>query len=174
LPGSGKGEFSRCARDLGIPVLVMGDVIRRVAMERGLPADDATLGGISGELRKELGRGAVALLMIDAIRGLGAPVVLVDGIRSDAEVVEFRRAFPGFALVGVTSPFEARLARLRARERTDDIAGTEALARRDERELGWGLGTALAGAEVTVENAGSLDAFRREVRCLLASLSGGA
>ncbi len=51
LPGSGKGEFSRCAAELGIPVLVMGDVVRRVAAERGLAADDAVLGRISGELR---------------------------------------------------------------------------------------------------------------------------
>ncbi len=52
LPGSGKSEFSRCAAELGIPVLVMGDVIRRVAAERGLSAEDAVLGEISGELRE--------------------------------------------------------------------------------------------------------------------------
>ncbi len=53
LPGSGKGEFSRCAADLGIPVLVMGDVIRRVAAEQGLSPDDDVLGRISGELRRD-------------------------------------------------------------------------------------------------------------------------
>ncbi len=174
LPGSGKGEFSRCAGELGIPVLVMGDVIRRVAAERGLPLDDAVLGRISGELRETYGRGAVAHLMLPAIRGLAAPVVLIDGIRSDAEVDEFRRAFPGFVLIGVKSSFETRRRRLRGRGRSDDLADAEALHRRDERELGWGLGAALAGAEETFENEGSLPAFCARVRALLVALREGA
>jgi dephospho-CoA kinase len=174
LPGSGKSEFSRCAADLGIPVLVMGDVIRKVAVERGLAADDAVLGRISGELREAHGRGAVAHLMLPAIRDLGAPVVLIDGIRSDAEVDEFRRAFSGFTLIGVSSSFETRWRRLRRRGRSDDLADAEALRRRDERELGWGLGVALDGAELTIENEGSLGAYCAKVRAMLVSIAGGA
>ena len=174
LPGSGKGEFSRCAGELGIPVLVMGDVIRRVAAERGLSPDDGVLGRISGELREVHGRGAIARLMLPAIRELAAPVVLIDGIRSDAEVDEFRRAFPGFVLVGVVSSFETRRRRLRGRGRSDDLADAEALRRRDERELGWGLGAALAGAEETIENEESLPAFCARVRALLVALREGA
>jgi len=174
LPGSGKGEFSRCAADLGIPVLVMGDVIRRVAAERGLSPDDDVLGRISGELRQIHGRGAIARLMLPAIRELAAPVVLIDGIRSDAEVDEFRRAFPGFVLIGVSSSFESRRRRLHGRGRSDDVADPDALERRDERELGWGLGAALAGAERTVVNEGSLEAYCADVRDLLLSLREGA
>ena len=172
LPGSGKSEFARCATELGIPVLVMGDVVRRVASERGLSGEDGVLGRISGELRAAHGRGAIARLMLPAIRELDAPVVLVDGIRSDAEVDEFRRAFPGFTLVGVSSSFETRWQRLQGRGRSDDLADAGALRRRDERELGWGLGTALEGAEVTVENEGSLEEYCAEVRSVLVSLSG--
>jgi dephospho-CoA kinase len=174
LPGSGKGEFSRCAGELGIPVLVMGDVIRRVAAERGLAPEDGVLGRISGELREVHGRGAIARLMLPAIRDLAAPVVLIDGIRSDAEVDEFRRAFPGFVLVGVRSSFETRWRRLRGRGRSDDLADAGALHRRDERELGWGLGTALAGAERSIVNEGSLEAYCADVRALLVELAEGA
>jgi dephospho-CoA kinase len=174
LPGSGKSEVSRCAAELGIPVLVMGDVIRRVAAERAIDPDDAALGRISGELRETYGRGAIARLMLPAIRELGAPVVLIDGIRSDAEVDEFRSAFPGFTLIGVSSSFETRWRRLRRRGRSDDIADAAALRRRDERELGWGLGAALESAEVTVENEESLSVFCAEVRSLLVSVAEGA
>ncbi len=174
LPGSGKSEFSRCAAELGIPVLVMGDVIRRVAAERGLSAEDGVLGEISGELRETHGRGAIAHLMLPAIRELASPVVLIDGIRSDAEVDEFRRAFPGFTLIGVSSSFETRWRRLRRRGRSDDLTDAGALRRRDERELGWGLGTALGEAELTLENEGSLGAYCAEVRAMLVSLAEGA
>ncbi|HQC34822.1 MAG TPA: AAA family ATPase, partial [Methanoculleus sp.] len=37
MPASGKGEVSRIARDLGIPVVVMGDAIREKVKEAGLP-----------------------------------------------------------------------------------------------------------------------------------------
>ncbi len=174
LPGSGKGEFSRCAAELGIPVLVMGDVIRRVAAERGLPPEDMVLGRISGELREQYGRGAVARLMLPEIRALKARVVLIDGIRSDAEGEEFREAEPGFTLIGVNSSFETRLARLASRGRLDDLADEAALRRRDERELGWGLGEALSSAEQAVTNEGSLEAYCREVQALLLRLRGDA
>lgn len=170
LPGSGKGELSRCAAGLGIPVLVMGDVIRRVAQQCGLPPEDEVLGRISGELREQYGRGAIARLMLDDVRAQEAPVILIDGIRSDAEVDEFRAAVPGFTLVGVESSFETRLGRLTGRGRTDDITDAEGLHRRDERELGWGLGTALSRAERTLSNDGSLDQFCQEVQSLLREL----
>ncbi|KAF5045034.1 AAA domain protein [anaerobic digester metagenome] len=170
LPGSGKGEFSRCAAKLGIPVLVMGDVIRRVAQERGLPLEDDVLGRISGQLREQYGRGAIARLMLDDVRAQRAPVVLIDGIRSDAEVDEFRSAVPGFTLVGVESSFTTRLGRLAGRGRSDDLSDASGLHRRDERELGWGLGTALSRAERTLKNEGNLDEFRRDVQSLLLDL----
>ena len=175
LPGSGKGEFSRCAADLGIPVLVMGDVIRRVAAERGLSPDDDVLGRISGELREIHGRGAIARLMLPAIRELAAPVVLIDGIRSDAEVDEFRRGLPRVrADRGLLVVRDAARGASARRGRSDDVADPDALERRDERELGWGLGAALAGAEHTVVNEGSLEAYCADVRALLLSLREGA
>lgn len=38
---------------------------------------------------------------------------------------------------------------------------------RDERERGWGLDAALAMADVTVTNDGSLEAYETAVRALL-------
>ena len=97
-------------------------------------------------------------------------MVLIDGIRSDAEVDEFRSAVPGFTLIGVESSFTARLERLAGRGRTDDLGDAEGLRRRDERELGWGLGTALSRAEWTLTNEGSLDEFCSQVQSLLLGL----
>ncbi|HOV68485.1 MAG TPA: dephospho-CoA kinase, partial [Methanoregulaceae archaeon] len=128
------------------------------------------LGRISGELRERFGRGAIAHLMLDDIRRQQAPVVLIDGIRSDAEVDVFRSAVPGFTLIGVESSFPTRLGRLSARGRADDLADADGLRRRDERELGWGLGTALSGAERTLVNEGSLEEFCKKVRNLLIEL----
>lgn len=99
LPASGKGEFSKIAEGIGIPVVVMGDVIRNAVKKAGLPPTDENLGAMANRLRAERGMDAIAYLCVDAIKERNAPLVLVDGIRGDAEVRVFRKQFPGFTLL---------------------------------------------------------------------------
>lgn len=172
MPASGKGEVSRIARDLGIPVVVMGDAIRERAAEAGLPATDANLGAMSRKLRSELGMDAIAQITIPVIEAASAPVVLVDGIRGDYEVATFKGHFPDFTLIGIASSFETRYRRLTNRGRSDDSLTAEELRVRDERELGWGLGRALSQADCQITNEGTLEEFAAEVRTLLRRLGG--
>ncbi len=170
LPGSGKSEAAGVARDLGTPVVTMGDVIRQECRDRGL--DPATHHGeIAQTLREENGPGAVAQRSLPVVRErLGeAETVLVDGIRSGTEVDIFEDAFGGeFVLVCVEAPDEARARRLDLRGRDAGAeAGGESLAERDERELGFGMDEAMERADVTVDNDGSLQAFHDRVRRLL-------
>ena len=167
LPASGKGEFARIASRQGVPVVIMGDVIRAAVNEAGLTPDDQNMGAMANRLRKEGGMDAIAKLCIPALQNVSSPVVIVDGIRGDAEVTLFRRYFKGFVVVAIDSPFQTRLARLATRGRSDDTTTEESLRIRDERELGWGLGTALAKAEYRLQNDGDLATFERSVRNLL-------
>jgi dephospho-CoA kinase len=171
-PASGKGEFSRIAAESGVPVVVMGDVIRRKAARAGLGTDDAALGEMAVRLRRERGMDAIALLTIPAVEALGTPVVVIDGIRGDSEVRRFRERFPGFILVGIVSSFEKRLSRLSARGRSDDLSRAEDLRNRDRREEGFGLAEALAGADRLLENNGSLGEFEEKARALLDEIRG--
>jgi dephospho-CoA kinase len=170
LPASGKGEFSKIAAAIGIPVIVMGDMIRNAVKDAGIEQTDANLGAMANRLRAERGMDAIAHLCVPEIRCQSAPLILVDGIRGDAEVTTFRRIFPGFTLIGIDSSFETRLARIQVRGRSDDFASAVELRRRDTRELGWGLGNALREADIHVSNNGTLAAFAADVKLLLASL----
>jgi dephospho-CoA kinase len=170
LPASGKGEFSKIAAAMGIPVIVMGDMIRNAVQERGIDPSDANLGNMANRLRAEQGMDAIAHLCVPEIQRQTAPVVLVDGIRGDAEVSTFRRIFPGFTLIGIDSSFETRLARIQTRGRSDDFASADELRIRDNRELGWGLGNALQQADIHIANNGTLAEFGRDVRNLLETL----
>ena len=60
LPASGKGEFSKIATDMGIPVVVMGDMIRAAVKAAGLEPTDANFGMMANNLRTERGMDAVA------------------------------------------------------------------------------------------------------------------
>jgi dephospho-CoA kinase len=171
LPGSGKSEAAAVARDLDIPVVTMGDVIRQECRDRGL--DPATHHGeIARALREENGPGAVAERSLPVVREHleDAEQVLVDGIRSGTEVDIFEDAFgEEFLLVCVEAPDEARARRLDLRGRDAGAeAGGESLAARDERELGFGMDEAMARADVTIANDASLAAFHDRVRTLLA------
>ena len=170
LPASGKGEFSKIAERLGIPVVVMGDVVRNAVKKAGLTPTDGNLGAMANQLRSERGMDAIAILCVDTIREHNAPLVLIDGIRGDAEVRVFRDNFPGFRLIAIETSFEKRLARLCERKRSDDVGSASGLATRDERELGWGLGNALELADIRLDNDGSLEEFTKRVTELIRSM----
>ncbi|MEM2124179.1 MAG: AAA family ATPase [Methanolinea sp.] len=170
-PASGKGEFSRVAGEMGIPVVVMGDVIREEARRAGLPPTDGNLGAVAQQLRMEEGMDAIARRCVPRIRQAASPVVLVDGIRGDAEVRLFREAFPGFVLVAITAPFPERARRLSARGREDDHENPLALEERDRREAAWGLDRAIRDADHVIENDGTLEEFARDARDLLRAIA---
>ncbi len=171
LPGSGKGEAANVAEAAGVPVVVMGDVIREECRRRGLdPAEHH--GRIAGALREEEGDDAIAARTLPRIREAAAEsdsgTVVVDGLRSTVELKRFREAFgDDFTLVAIHAPFELRAERLGDRGRDDSDSDLEALRERDARELELGLGETLDRADVEIDNTGTLDAFRTRVRELL-------
>ncbi|WP_435077511.1 AAA family ATPase [Halococcus sp. AFM35] len=171
LPGSGKSEAAAVAREAGIPVVTMGDVIREACHERGLdPAEHH--GRVAQALREESGPGAIAERSLPVIeRELDdSPTVLVDGIRSGVEAERFAEAFgEAFTLVAIEAPFEVRAERVDARGRDAASAdGGESLEARDERELGFGMDAAIERADRRIENTDSLADFHERIRTLLA------
>ena len=178
LPGSGKGEAANVAEAAGIPVVVMGDVVRAECRRRGLdPAQHH--GRMAGTLREEEGDDAIAARTLPRIREAAAKsergeTVVVDGLRSTVELERFREAFgDDFTLVAIRAPFELRAERLGERGRDDSDSDLEALRERDEREIDLGLGDTLDRADVEIDNTGTLAAFRSRVREVLGVADGG-
>ena len=196
LPGSGKGEASRIARQQGLTVLVMGDVIRQEAVRQGLEATDANLGRVGCALREAEGAEAVARRVLEQARASGEETVVVDGLRSLEEANYFASNAEQFHLVEVCAPAELRLKWLQARGRPDDPgngpSGTKeqdqdqkiisscgdpdsqaatALEQRECREMGWGMCQAIEAASLKLVNDGSLEEFRKNARKLLDILS---
>ena len=170
LPGSGKGEAATVAREEGIPVVTMGDVVRQETADRGLdPTKDH--GSVAQALRDEHGPAAIAERSLPMIedRLENHDAVVVDGLRSAVELDAFEERFgDDFTLVSIEAPFEVRAERIDARGRdagADD--GGEDLTTRDERERGFGMDDAMARADVVVENTDSLEAFHDRIRAII-------
>jgi dephospho-CoA kinase len=173
MPASGKSEAARIGAEMGIPVINMGDVIRREVLRRGLEPNDSNTGMVATELRKCEGMDAVAIRCVSQIREKGSELVIVDGVRGIAEVECFRREFgEGFVLISIYAPIEIRFSRVQRRGRSDDMNNIEGLRRRDERELSWGMGEAIEASNVQIENNFTLETFKKDVVDVLSNYSG--
>lgn len=177
-PAAGKTVAALVAKDMDLPIITMGDVIREELKRQGLPLSDENAGRIATELREREGLDAIAKRCIPRIRavmgGVGGEakktVFVIDGIRGTAEVELFKKEFgPDFTLVRVDTPRIRRYERIKARGRADDARTLEEFKEREEREKGWGMGEALEQADKVIHNVGSLYAFRDQIRSLLDS-----
>ena len=173
MPASGKSEASRTAVEMGIPVVNMGDVIRKEVLRRGLEPSDANTGMVATDLRKCEGMDAVAKRCISQIQETGSKLLVVDGVRGIAALECFRREFgKKFVLVAIYAPLDTRFDRVQNRGRSDDMDNIDGLRNRDERELGWGMGDAIIASNAEIENDSTLEVFKEKVIAVLKNYSG--
>jgi len=156
MPGAGKGFVSEPARSRGIPVLVCGDVIREETERRGLPMTPENMGTVMLDIRREEGPAVVAERLIPKIASSKRPVVVIEGVRSMAEVDALRRNRV-ISIVAVHASPRTRYERLHARARSDDPKSWKEFVERDSRELSVGIGNVIALAEEMLVNEGSID-----------------
>lgn len=174
-PAAGKTEAASVAMEMGIPVITMGDVIRGELRRRGLPLSDENAGRIANELRAREGMDAIAKRCIPLIKGIkdveekkAKKVIVIDGIRGIAEVETFKKEFgTDFVLVRIDAPLILRYERIKTRGRGDDLLSIEEFKEREERENRWGMGEAMKKADKVVENEGSLEEFKEEIKRIL-------
>ena len=151
MPGAGKSTATSALVMTGWTRVVMGDVIRAETKRRGLEPNAKNTGEVMKLLRKERGPAAVAELCLEAIGGSGAKKVVVDGIRSMAEVEAFRGRARVLLVAILASP-SRRFELLRERGRSDDPLTYEMFAARDRRELDVGIGESIALADEVLSN----------------------
>ncbi|MHC1610145.1 MAG: AAA family ATPase [Candidatus Methanospirareceae archaeon] len=173
-PAAGKTEAASVAKEIGIPVITMGDVIRDELRRRGLSEEDA--GRVADELREREGMDAIAKRCIPLIKGIKdieggrAKKIVIDGIRGIAEVERFKKEFgTDFLLVRIDAPLILRYERIKTRGRGDDSLSISGLKEREERENRWGMGEAMSSADKVVKNEGSLEEFKEEIKRILGS-----
>jgi dephospho-CoA kinase len=162
LPGSGKSTVASVLQDYGLPVVVMGDAVRMEAKARGVKPSLRNMRELMLQLRRERGEAAVADLCLPLIEGTGSATVIIDGVRSLAEV----QRFGGLAhvrLIGVFSPRYLRFQRLKTRHRRDAPRSLKDLALRDMTEVDVGLGDAFALSDLLIINDGPLRSLRLSV-----------
>jgi len=163
MPGSGKSLVVDAAREAGYDIVVMGDVIREETAKLGLELTPQNVGKVMLQLRADGGVTVVAQKCIPKIEAQENGKVLVDGLRSLAEVEAFKAHFAKFSIVAVHASPETRFTRLKSRRRSDDSNGWEVFRDRDMRELNVGLGNVIALAEQMIINDDTVEVIKPKV-----------
>ena len=177
LPGSGKSVVSRVAKQLGVQVVRMGDVIREEAKNR-----NQETGEVAIKLRKEYGEFIIAERCVETINNYynnsnntkkrvgdksKSTLFMIEGIRSEYEVEIFKKNFKNFKIIAVHSTPKTRFKRLKKRMRPDDSREESEFNIRDNRELDFGIGNVIATADYMIVNEGPLKKIKAIVRSIL-------
>jgi len=171
MPGSGKGEVAEVARAIQLKVYSMGDIVRTY-FKRNCPERDPIETGMYADMeRKKHGKNIWARRLIQTIELELEPnddIIIIDGLRSKFESDLFKGHWgPNFRVLAVHSSPGTRFQRLSERGRGDDSKDRRKFDKRDERELGWGLGEVISLSDLILNNECSIDEFRQMVEDLL-------
>ena len=153
MPGSGKSTVVSTLKTKGFEALNLGDGVRAEAKRRNLEPTGDNLGKLMLELREKNGPGAIAALLTESIKNSQSKVIIIDGVRSTAEI-EVLKNVGSVRLLSIEATADTRYKFLSSRGRSDDPTTREKFEERDNRELGVGIGESISIADETISNSG--------------------
>ena len=156
MPGAGKTTVANHLAQKGIPLLIMGDVVREAAQNDGLEPTSDNLSKLMLRLREKNGPEAIAFLVANKIKNMKHEnkefgVVIVDGVRSMAEI-QVLRSVGKVKLLAIHGSTLTRYSHIRDRARSDVPSNICEFDKRDKVEMGVGISDAIALADETISN----------------------
>ena len=171
MPGAGKSEIALAFKETGVPVIIMGDVIRKEAKQRGLEPNPVNTKKVMLDLREKDGLGAVALRCVDDLKKEKSDFVVIEGCRSIVEVDVFDDYAEEVKIICVHSSPSVRFQRLKKRGRDDAPQEWSIFRERDLREISVGLGGVISLSDIMLVNEGSLEAFHKLIKNTVAEFT---
>ncbi len=151
MPGAGKSTIAAGLEKKGFASINMGNAVRAEAKKRNLDPTGQNLGKLMLELREKNGQGAVAELIKDQIINSKSNVVVIDGVRSNAEI-EVLKKIATVKLLSIHASADTRYNFLSTRKRSDDPQNRGTFDERDNREIGVGISASIALADESISN----------------------
>lgn len=171
MPGSGKALSSQILKNLGLPVLAFGDIVRKEAEKRGLKPTFENMGMLMIKMREEGGPAIMAKMLIPEINKINSDIIVLEGARSMDEINELKKHYDNIITIAIHASPITRYKRLLARKRSDDPKSWEEFKKRDERELKVGIGEVIALADKIVINEGSIKELEEKFKKIFKEVS---
>ena len=154
MPGAGKSTVAEALiKTNGFILINMGDCVREEVSRRNLELTDKNLGNLMLELRKKMGQGAIANLIVDKIKkdySLSSNFV-IDGVRSIHEI-DVLKNLGTVKILAIHASLSTRFDHLQIRSRSDAPSSMNDCMTRDKRELSVGVSEAIAFADEMISN----------------------
>jgi len=173
MPGSGKTEAANFFVSKGFQFIRLGQLTLDEVLKRGLEPGEASEKPIREELRKKHGMAAFAILNFPKIdEMLKKSNVVVDGLYSWEEYLEFKEKYPNIIVLAINASPETRYERLTKRkwdrkkdpEMKNRSYSMEDAKARDKAQLeNLHTGPPIAMADITVVNEGTIKDLYKEV-----------
>ena len=151
MPGAGKSTIVNKLEELGFEKFSLGDGIRAEAKRRSIEPSGENLGKIMLEVREKNGPGAVAELIKEPNQNTIEEVIIIDGVRSIAEI-DVLKKIGDVKLLAIQASSETRFNFLSSRGRSDDPKTRENFEERDNREIGVGIDKSIENADKIITN----------------------
>ena len=175
--GSGKGEVAKFLKESGYDFYSLSDILRDELLTRDKDVTRENLISIGNELRTNYGAGVLAERVLQKI-GPDAHAV-IDSIRNPFEVEALRKR-KGFCLLSIEADPKIRFERTRARNRENDPKTYEKFLEYEAREAFTNdpttqqMNRTEAMADAVVENNGTVDELKEQVRQVIQALAANA
>jgi dephospho-CoA kinase len=166
MPFSGKSEAVGIAKDIGIPIIRIGDAVWEEVKKQGLEINDKNVGTLANQMRERYGMDIWAKRTIEKIKSMDkVDFLVIDGIRNVEEIESFKTKLEeNFILIAVEVPDEIRFKRAMSRGREDDSMVLEKIKERDKRERNWGIDAVIASADIVISNEGTHEELHNKIR----------
>jgi len=147
FPGAGKGIFKKAADRLGLKTIVMGDYVRRKTKEIYGSLSLRNIKKTMLQLRKDYGEDIIARFVADDLNRITENFIIIDGVRSMAEVNYFKN-IANVVLIWVHASPVTRYKRLILRGREGDVKNIRDLILRENVEKRIGLNELIENADI--------------------------
>jgi len=156
----------------GFRVFSLAQMLKELAIPRGIPLLRGRLQEFGSCLRETRGDEYLAVRLRMSREWLASPsaIVVVDSIKHQAEVDEFRRKQKSFRLLGIDAPPELRWRRMQQRHRSGDPESYEDFLRQDainngsdDAPHGQQVRQLLRNADKLISNSGTIEEFLQNI-----------
>lgn len=151
MPGAGKSTIANGLKYKGFDVINMGNVIRQAAKKKNLPPTHSALNTIMKKMRKKYGPEIIVKLIKEKIVSSNYDIVIIDGIRSYAEVNSLKK-LATTKILSIHTSTNKRYELLLRRGRSDDPNCREYFDERDKQEIDIGVSSPIALADESISN----------------------
>lgn len=153
MPGAKKTSVAKIMSSYGIPYFTLSSILNKELAVRGIDPTPINYARLASELRKNFGEDILARRIWRSIKvnAVKTDTIIIEGIRSPAEVHFFHTVGKCFFLVLVHSSPETRFRKFKQKKHPF-LNTLEQLESQDKTNLELGIGEVIAQADYVIIN----------------------